>query len=166
MTAISANAYTRADPGSCEDEASGVERIADAINRAVAEVPDVVCVLENMAGQGHHLGARFEQLAAIIARVSDKSRVGVCLDTCHLFGAGYDVRTASSFARVMDEFDRIVGARYLMAMHLNDSKCDLASKKYDAHAFMSPSFSTDARAGTGTKASARVSSGSSASASS
>ena len=123
-----ANRALAPDPGSCEDEDGGIARIADAINQANAEAPEVMCVLENMAGQGHCIGSRFEQLAKIIERVKDPTGVGVCLDTCHMFAAGYDVRTAESFGRVMDDFERIVGGKFLVAMHLNDSKGDLGSR--------------------------------------
>lgn len=107
--------------------------IAQQINRAHAEVADVTILLENMAGQGRCIGSRFEELRDIIALVNDKSRIGVTLDTCHLFGAGYDIRTTEEFAKTMDAFDKIVGAQYLRAMHLNDSKCPLGSRR-DRHA--------------------------------
>jgi deoxyribonuclease-4 len=84
-------------------------------------------VIENTAGQGSNLGYRFEQLAAIIDQVEDKSRVGVCIDTCHMFAAGYDIRTLESCAEVFDQFAQIVGFQYLKGMHLNDSKGGLNS---------------------------------------
>jgi apurinic endonuclease APN1 len=78
-----------------------------------------------MAGQGSVLGSTFEQLRDIIHQVKDKTRIGVCLDTCHLFAGGYDISTKASFDKVLKEFDDIVGLELLMAMHLNDSKGEL-----------------------------------------
>ncbi|OZS43642.1 deoxyribonuclease IV [Photobacterium sanguinicancri] len=101
--------------------------IAESINLAHAEVPDVVAVIENTAGQGSNLGWRFEHLAEIIEQVEDKSRVGVCIDTCHTFAAGYDLRTEEATEATFAEFDHVVGMRYLRAMHLNDSKGKLNS---------------------------------------
>ncbi|WP_286236745.1 deoxyribonuclease IV [Neptuniibacter halophilus] len=103
-------------------EAECIARISESINLAVAQTQDVVAVIENTAGQGSNLGHSFEQLAAIIDGVDDKSRVGVCIDTCHMFAAGYDIRTQASCAEVFSEFERIVGFEYLKGMHLNDSK--------------------------------------------
>lgn len=111
-------------------EACGL--IAERINRAHRETEQVTVVLENMAGQGNVLGSTFEELRLMIDGVDDKSRVGVCLDTAHLFGAGYDIRTAESFSRVVQQFDELVGLKYLKGMHLNDSKAPLGSKK-DRH---------------------------------
>ncbi|OAG29340.1 hypothetical protein NEDG_01413 [Nematocida displodere] len=106
--------------------------ISENINRAHRETSAVIVVIENMAGQGSVVGASFGELRCIIDGVLDKARVGVCLDTCHLFGAGYDIRTKESFALVMEEFDRLVGLSYLKGMHLNDSKMPLGSRK-DRH---------------------------------
>ncbi|CAM2947644.1 deoxyribonuclease IV [Vibrio mytili] len=102
--------------------------IAESINLAHKAVPNVIAVIENTAGQGSNLGWRFEHLAAIIEQVEDKQRVGVCLDTCHTFAAGYDLRTKEECERTFAEFDRIVGMHYLRAMHLNDSKVELSSR--------------------------------------
>lgn len=102
--------------------------IAESINLAHKTVPDVVAVIENTAGQGTNLGWKFEHLAEIIEQVEDKDRVGVCIDTCHTFTAGYDLRTKEDCERTFAEFDRIVGMHYLRAMHLNDSKVEFASK--------------------------------------
>lgn len=101
--------------------------IAESINIAHRAVPDVVAVIENTAGQGSNLGWRFEHLAEIIEQVEDKERVGVCIDTCHTFSAGYDLRTKEACEATFSEFDRIVGMPYLRAMHLNDSKVDFDS---------------------------------------
>ncbi len=104
--------------------------IAESMNRAIAatEGSSVKLVIENTAGQGTNLGYRFEHLAYLIERIEDKSRVGVCLDTCHTFTAGYDLRTPEAYEATMAEFDRIVGSTYLSAMHLNDSKPPLGSR--------------------------------------
>jgi deoxyribonuclease-4 len=97
-------------------------RISESINEALLHTRGVTAVIENTAGQGTNLGFRFEHLAAIIENVDDKSRIGVCLDTCHTFVAGYDLRTAEACDATFDAFASIVGFRYLRAMHLNDSK--------------------------------------------
>lgn len=102
--------------------------IAESINQANEKTRGVIPVIENTAGQGTNLGYSFEQLAEIIDQVEDKSRVGVCIDTCHAFAAGYDLRTAESTKHVVDEFDDIVGLSYLRAMHLNDAKSTLGSR--------------------------------------
>ncbi|OAN14135.1 deoxyribonuclease IV [Photobacterium jeanii] len=101
--------------------------IAESINMAHAAVPDVVAVIENTAGQGSNMGWRFEHLAEIIDQVEDKSRVGVCIDTCHAFAAGYDLRTEAATEATFAEFDQVVGMQYLRGMHLNDSKGKLGS---------------------------------------
>lgn len=109
-----------------EDES--LERVAESINQALAATEGVIAVIENTAGQGSSLGYRFEHLARIIELVEDRSRVGVCLDTCHTFTAGYDLRTRKACQQTFREFDRVVGFRYLRGMHLNDSKPDLGSR--------------------------------------
>ncbi|SFU70572.1 deoxyribonuclease IV [Halomonas korlensis] len=103
-------------------------RIADSINHVLAETRDVTAVIENTAGQGTNLGWRFEHLAEIIHQVDDKSRVGVCIDTCHAFAAGYDLRTPQACTATLDEFDAVVGFEYLRGMHLNDAKSEFASR--------------------------------------
>lgn len=103
-------------------------RIADSVNIALDKTQDVIAVIENTAGQGTNLGYEFEQLAFIIEHVDDKSRVGVCLDTCHSFAAGYDLRTKDAYEGTMQKFDEIVGMKYLKGMHLNDAKKPLGSK--------------------------------------
>jgi len=107
--------------------------IADNMNRTLERTEGVTLVLENTAGQGSNLGWKFEHLAYIIDKVEDKSRVGVCIDTCHMFTAGYDIRTREAYDISMAEFDNIVGFEYLRGMHLNDSKPDLGSH-VDRHA--------------------------------
>lgn len=103
-------------------------RIAESINIALAQTEGVTAVIENTAGQGSNLGFRFEHLAAIIDGVEDKSRVGVCIDTCHAFAAGYDLRSEEATAATFAEFDRVVGFNYLRGMHLNDAKSGFASR--------------------------------------
>jgi len=102
--------------------------IAESINLAHESVPDVIAVIENTAGQGSNLGWRFEHLAAIIEQVDDKSRVGVCLDTCHTFAAGYDLSSFAACEATFSQFEQVVGMHYLSAMHLNDSKGKLGSR--------------------------------------
>jgi deoxyribonuclease IV len=118
-------------PGShlkkCSEEAC-LLRIASAINDALAATDGVAVVLENTAGQGSNVGYRFEHLAFIIKHVSDKSRIGFCLDTCHAFAAGYDLRTRASYKATMREIDAAVGLRYLRGAHLNDAKSTLGSR--------------------------------------
>lgn len=109
-------------------EADCLSRIAESINWALAQTEGVTAVIENTSGQGSNMGFRFEHLAAIIAQVEDKSRVGVCLDTCHTFTAGYDMRTAEDCEKTFAEFDDVVGFNYLRGMHLNGSKARFASR--------------------------------------
>jgi len=104
-----------------------LDAIAESMNRTLERTEGVSLVLENTAGQGSNLGWRFEHLAQIIDKVEDKSRVGVCIDTCHMFTAGYDIRTQEAYDATWAEFDKVVGFNYLMGMHINDSKQDLGS---------------------------------------
>lgn len=98
------------------------EKIAGAINHAHRQTAAVVTVLENMSGQGSTVGGRLSELRSIIDQVRDQTRVGVCLDTCHAFAAGYDLAAEGGVKAVLDEFDQVVGLHYLKAVHLNDSK--------------------------------------------
>ena len=109
-----------------------LSRIAQSINLALEQTEGVIAVIENTAGQGSNLGWQFEELAEIIDQVEDKSRVGVCLDTCHTFAAGYDLRTPEACEKTFAEFEKTVGFNYLKGMHLNDSKGELGSRK-DRH---------------------------------
>jgi deoxyribonuclease-4 len=104
--------------------------IAESLNRSIEATPDsnVKLVIENTAGQGSNLGYKFEHLAHIIDKVEDKSRVGVCIDTCHMFTAGYDIRTRETYDETWNSFDKVVGREYLMGMHINDSKPPLGSR--------------------------------------
>lgn len=104
-----------------------LDAIAENMNRTLDVTEGVSLVIENTAGQGSNLGWKFEHLAHIIDKVEDKSRVGVCIDTCHMFTAGYDIRTKEAYDATMAEFENIVGFQYLKGMHLNDSKPDLGS---------------------------------------
>jgi deoxyribonuclease-4 len=107
-----------------------LDLIAESMNIAIEATKElkVKLVIENTAGQGTNLGYKFEHLAHLINKVKDKSRVGVCLDTCHTFTAGYDLRTKETYTTTMDEFDKIVGFEYLSGMHINDSKPKLGSR--------------------------------------
>jgi deoxyribonuclease-4 len=104
-----------------------LEKISEAMNITLDKTSGVSLVLENTAGQGSNLGWRFEHLAQIIDKIEDKSRVGVCIDTCHMFTAGYDIRTKEAYDKTWVEFEKVVGFKYLMGMHINDSKPDLGS---------------------------------------
>lgn len=116
-------------PGSSLREISDeacLDRIADSINRALDKTHGVTAVIENTAGQGSNMGHRFEHLAYIINKVEDKSRVGVCIDTCHTFTAGYDLK--DDYEGVWHEFEDVVGLAYLRGIHLNDSMKPLGSR--------------------------------------
>lgn len=110
------------------DEDSCLARIAESINIVLDKTQGVTAVIENTAGQGSNLGFKFEHLAAIIDGVEDKSRVGVCIDTCHAFAAGYDLRTEEDCQHTFQALDDIVGMRYLRGMHLNDAKSQFDSR--------------------------------------
>jgi len=110
------------------DELTCLKRIAESINIALDQTRNVTAVIENTAGQGSNLGFRFEHLATIIEHVEDKSRVGVCIDTCHAFAGGYDLCSEAACTETFAEFDRIVGFNYLRGMHLNDAKSTLGSR--------------------------------------
>lgn len=102
--------------------------ISQSINHALDKTQGVAAVIENTAGQGSNMGHTFEQIAQIIDKVEDKSRIGVCLDTCHAFTSGYDLRTKETYTQTMDHFAQVVGFEYLRGMHINDSKPDLGSR--------------------------------------
>lgn len=109
-----------------------IARLAAHINNAHKATPSVVTVLETMAAGGNVIGSTFEDLRDTIALVSNKSRVGVCLDTAHVFAAGYDIRKPSVFKETLSRFDDIIGMKYLKALHLNDSKAPFDSRR-DLH---------------------------------
>ena len=117
-------------PGSSLKKVSDEEcltTIAESINITLDKTQSVCAVLENTAGQGSNLGFTFEQLAYIIDKVEDKSRVGVCIDTCHTFAAGYDIKSESGFQETFEHFDSVIGFKFLKGMHLNDSKKGVGS---------------------------------------
>ena len=114
-------------------EEESLRCVAESINMALDRTRGVTAVIENTAGQGSNLGYSFEHLAYMIDRVEDKSRVGVCIDTCHAFAAGYDLATAEACELTFDEFDRTVGFAFLRGMHLNDAMKPLGSR-VDRHA--------------------------------
>ena len=123
-------------PGSHKNELTEDEclnRIAESINICLEKANGVTAVLENVAGQGSNLGHTFEQLAHIIDKVEDKNRVGVCIDTCHAYSAGYDLKSEEGYNKTWDDFDRIIGFKYLRGMHLNDDKREHNSR-IDRHA--------------------------------
>lgn len=127
--------YLNFHPGSHKKKMSDDEclkLVAESVNIALTETKGVTAVIENTAGQGGNVGHRFEHLASIIEQVEDKSRIAVCLDTCHTFAAGYDIRTPETYEQTMKTFDDIVGIKYLKGIHLNDSKVELGSRK-DRH---------------------------------
>ncbi len=102
--------------------------IADSINMALERTQGVTAVIENTSGQGSNLGYTFEQIRYIIDHVNDQSRVGVCIDTCHAFTAGYDISTPEAFAKTFSLFDRVIGFKFLKGIHLNDTKKGLGSR--------------------------------------
>jgi deoxyribonuclease-4 len=110
------------------DEDKCLARIAESINIVLDKTQGVTAVIENTAGQGSNLGFKFEHLAAIIDGVEDKSRVGVCIDTCHAFAAGYDLRSEEDCQRTFKELGDVVGFNYLRGMHLNDAKSEFGSR--------------------------------------
>jgi deoxyribonuclease-4 len=105
-----------------------LKRIAESINVVLGKTKGVTAVIENTAGQGTNMGHKFEHLKEIIDNVEDKSRVGVCIDTCHAYTSGYDVKTQEGFRKTFEEFEKIVGFKYLKGMHLNDSKKELGTR--------------------------------------
>ncbi len=113
--------------------------IAESINQALAETRGVTVVIENTAGQGTNVGYRFEHLAELIERIDDRTRIGVCIDTCHTFTAGYDLRTETAWTKTFDTFNKVIGFHYLQGVHLNDSKKDLGSR-VDRHNSLGKGF--------------------------
>jgi len=108
--------------------AKGIEQVAKAVNTALSQVDnDVMILLENMAGQKNSVGSRFEDIKRILDMIEDEGRVGVCLDTCHAFAAGYDLRTRDAIENTLRDFDHIIGLDKLKVVHINDSKGDLGS---------------------------------------
>ncbi|MEA2107692.1 MAG: deoxyribonuclease IV [Bacteroidota bacterium] len=120
-------------------EEACLETIAESVNVALDKTKGVIAVIENTAGQGTNLGHTFEQIKYIIDRVEDKKRVGVCIDTAHAMAAGYDFLTDDSYKKFWDEFDKIIGFKYLKGMHLNDSKKEVGTR-VDRHASIGEGF--------------------------
>ncbi len=116
-----------------------INLMAESIEIALDSSRDITMVLEITAGEGTVYGYRFEQLALVIDKIKDKKRIGVCLDTCHMFASGYDIRNSNSYEKVMEEFDKIIDISYLKGMHLNDSKHPLGSRK-DRHESIGKGF--------------------------
>ncbi|MDE6753362.1 MAG: deoxyribonuclease IV [Muribaculaceae bacterium] len=118
-------------PGSHLNEISEedcLNKIAESVNLTLEKTSGVTAVLENVAGQGSNVGYSFEQLAHIIDKIEDKSRIGVCIDTCHAYSAGYDLATPEGYETTWKKFDEIIGFGYLKGMHLNDDKRELGSR--------------------------------------
>lgn len=107
---------------------AGIDRVADSLNRLLEKKQKTMILLETTAGQGHSIGYRFEHLSSIIDRVSLKNMLGICLDTCHVFAAGYDISEKKSFSSVLKEFEEIIGLDRLQLIHINDSKRECGSK--------------------------------------
>lgn len=110
-----------------------LDRIAESINMALEKTNGVAAIIESTAGQGSNLGHSFEQIAHIINKIEDKTRIGVCIDTCHTYSAGYDLSTEEGYCETWQKFDDIIGRQYLRAIHLNDDMRELASR-IDRHA--------------------------------
>lgn len=113
--------------------------IAESVNLALDRTSEVMAVIENTAGQGSNLGHTFEQIAAIIEQIEDQSRIGVCIDTCHAFTSGYDLRSMEEFEKTFRQFEEVIGIRYLKGMHLNDSRKELGSR-VDRHHSLGEGF--------------------------
>jgi len=120
-------------------EEACLKTIAESVNIALDKTNGVMAVIENTAGQGTNMGHTFEQIKYIIDRVEDKNRVGVCIDTAHAMAAGYDFLSEDSYKKFWDEFDKIIGFKYLKGMHLNDSKKDVGTR-VDRHASIGEGF--------------------------
>ena len=108
-------------------EEACLRTIAESVNIALDKTRGVTAVIENTAGQGSNLGFTFEQIRYIIDHVEDKSRVGVCIDTCHAYSAGYDIKTEEGYRETFEHFDEVIGFSYLKGMHINDTKKELGS---------------------------------------
>ncbi len=125
-------------------EGECLEIIAENINMALEKTKDVTVVLENTAGEGTNVGYKFEHLRKIMDLVDDKKRIGVCIDTCHMFAAGYDIRTMDVYNKTFEEFDKIIGFGHLKGMHLNDAKSKFASRVDRHHSIGKGNIGLDA----------------------
>ncbi len=138
--------YLNTHPGShvkIATEEECLTLIAESINIALDKTSGVSVVLENTAGQGSNVGYSFEHLASMIDRIEDKSRVGICFDTCHAFAAGYDLRTQTSCKKVFKDLDTIVGLKFLKGVHLNDAKSEYQSHVDRHHSISEGNLGTD-----------------------
>ncbi len=120
-------------------EEACIHLIAESVNQVLGQTEGVTAVIENTAGQGSNLGYTFEQIAGIMEGVSDRSRIGVCIDTCHAFTAGYDLRTRETFEEAFSRFNSVIGFEFLKGMHLNDSKKELGTR-VDRHDSLGKGF--------------------------
>ena len=123
-------------------EETGLKSVAKAMNEAIKKTkhcPDVMLTIETTAGQGTNLGYKFDHVAYLVDKVKDKKRVGVCLDTCHVFAAGYDIRTKEGYKKTFNEFDEKIGIEHLKFFHINDSKKDFGSR-VDRHEHLGKGF--------------------------
>jgi deoxyribonuclease-4 len=125
--------YANMHPGNKneeEDDESALTRIADQLNKLISDTKqsDVIILLETTAGQGNDLGYKFEHMKYIIDNIKEKKRIGVCFDTAHSFAAGYDFTTQKKYDEMWEEFDKMIGLKYLFAFHLNDSQQGVGSK--------------------------------------
>jgi len=139
--------YLNFHPGShlkkiSEDES--LQLVADSINMTLEKTEGVTAVIETTAGQGSNLGYSFEHIARLIELTEDKTRVGVCIDTCHIFAAGYDLRDKKAIKKTFDEFERVVGFKYLCGMHLNDAKSEFESRVDRHHSIGRGNIGTEA----------------------
>lgn len=133
--------YLVLHPGSNPDLEKGIDMIAAGLNDIIKQTKNcnTRILLETTAGQGNCIGHQFEHIAAIIEKVKDSNRIGVCLDTCHIFAAGYDIRTTKTYKKTMKQFEDTIGFKNLFAIHLNDSKKDLGTR-VDRHEHLSHGF--------------------------
>jgi deoxyribonuclease-4 len=123
--------YLNFHPGSHLNEISettSIKYIIDNLNKIIDTTENIILVIENTSGQGSNIGYRFEHLAEIINGIENKNRIGVCIDTCHLFSSGYDIRDINNYEKTMNKFEEIIGFKYLRAMHINDSKAKFQSR--------------------------------------
>ncbi len=121
-----------------------INLISKGVNTALNKTKNIKLLIETTAGQGSGIGYTFEHLAQIIEKVSDKSRIGVCIDTCHIFAAGYDLRTKTAYDKTMFEFDSVIGLEYLGGMHLNDAKSEFGSRVDRHHSIGQGNIGIDA----------------------
>ncbi len=121
------------------DEEACLKTIAESVNMVLDQTRGVTAVIENTAGQGTNMGHTFEQIRFIIYHVEDKNRVGVCIDTCHAYAAGYDLKTQKGYEETFRKFNDIVGFKFLKGLHINDTKKDLASR-VDRHELIAKGF--------------------------